>query len=1216
LCLQCSIEQRFISDWVTLVAYLIALCMTASWSVLSQSPIGHVSSLLLVMLVYAFPTAFHLPPRMAPHLFVATGVIAVAIATALSISTSTTFDGLFFFVQLFLFSAATFIPLRREFQHNQKSLRTCASLEMDSHTQLMLLERVIPRVFLPDLIRGARIASSGENVSVLFCEVMVPSSASKSMYKLGNNTQSETLDLLNNVFRTLDSVVERNVVFKVETIGSEYMVVSGLPSYCSHPNSTAFALIRTAMSMLSVVGNSEELQKRGVSLQIGINSGTCVESVLGRKLLPRWKLFGDTVNTASRVKSSGGPGYIHISRETRDVLLRDIENVLDSIDPTIRVLAQETLDKLSIDATDAQSLFQPGMWQEWPSTVDSVNLKAAAPTMAEIHIGEDRCCPLGTTDIAPQWLDVVTAKLLGIVMVPRPTIWCKGKGLMQTFVVDASAASMTGVKWGMHDPVPWIDSLHNILMRLEMASSPERVSLDRPGGRKGKGGSVAAFAVVQNQLLSRVALSLHVDEQKRFALSLATVRTHRIPIKRHSPSRAPSHSSNMDRPSRAMLARSKTHASLLAGDVSVKALTAASSSPELLLRPSRSTQKAFWPHKVTEQDSLDVSIVPTESSDIDGRPSTSNAGGPDIPKSEPSSVVFVASMSTPGPTVPTPILSKFGMSFVGEEAFLEVIFRALSIKLTRPTYYFGVLIICSQFSVLVYHWLPPSAMSWRWLIPLLAVCAFVVIGVAARHAPSVSCSCRWFHRVRRVVSATTAGTDTTDLLRIFGDMVDLDTSAGMTVVESWNRAHAWVQTGTTVILMSQSALMLLVLVFASGHPPSIGDLVQLATSQVLAVVIAASMMGLSMSNLWWSAPVIGIACFSVTLFSGAFQWFYVAIWIVLNSGLSLVLLGNAERMRRVDFFSDAIAREGKRATQRMLHAMLPPSIMDDMLSSEVSIDIQLGTAAEKDPVHRLLGVSPKPAKVVPVVDDEMFEAAPAAAAEAKRGPGTTGQQRRSMAVAGVGVPDDVASCVDSMDEPCISLSLPPAAGDLSGSQPVSILMFDLVGFTKLATDIGPNRIVSMLDDLYYMFDTLVERRGAYKVETIGDAFLVCCGALTPLPPQEAAINIAKCAVDMVQRVKTFRAPGGRTLQARVGIHAGHVLTGIIGKQMPRYQLFGEAVDVAMEMEASSKPGKVRASAAMVKLLQGVPDLTLERPYLSDGSTFVSRNRAARIHAAW
>jgi class 3 adenylate cyclase len=181
---------------------------------------------------------------------------------------------------------------------------------------------------------------------------------------------------------------------------------------------------------------------------------------------------------------------------------------------------------------------------------------------------------------------------------------------------------------------------------------------------------------------------------------------------------------------------------------------------------------------------------------------------------------------------------------------------------------------------------------------------------------------------------------------------------------------------------------------------------------------------------------------------------------------------------------------------------------------------------------------------------------------------------------------------------------------------VAILMFDLVGFTKLSSELGPQQVVSMLDELYYIFDTLVERRGAYKVETIGDAFLVCCGALTPVPPQESAVTIAKCAIDMIQRAKTFRAPGGRSIQARVGVHIGQVLTGIIGKQMPRYQLFGEAVDVAVEMESSSKPGKVRASAAMVEQLQGAADLSLERPYFPDGSAFVSRNRAARVHTAW
>jgi hypothetical protein len=74
-----------------------------------------------------------------------------------------------------------------------------------------------------------------------------------------------------------------------------------------------------------------------VSLQIGINTGWVVEAILGKRLLPRYKLFGDCVNTASRMKSTGVYGRICASRATRDLLMRDAESIIESLAPTSAV---------------------------------------------------------------------------------------------------------------------------------------------------------------------------------------------------------------------------------------------------------------------------------------------------------------------------------------------------------------------------------------------------------------------------------------------------------------------------------------------------------------------------------------------------------------------------------------------------------------------------------------------------------------------------------------------------------------------------------------------------------------------------------------------------------------------------------------------------------------------------------------------------------------
>ena len=87
------------------------------------------------------------------------------------------------------------------------------------------------------------------------------------------------------------------------------------------------------------------------------------------------------------------------------------------------------------------------------------------------------------------------------------------------------------------------------------------------------------------------------------------------------------------------------------------------------------------------------------------------------------------------------------------------------------------------------------------------------------------------------------------------------------------------------------------------------------------------------------------------------------------------------------------------------------------------------------------------------------------------------------------------------------------------------------------------------------------------------------------------------------------------MQARVGIHVGPVLSGVIGTQMPRYQLFGPQVDYVMEVESTSLPNRVHASAELLDVVRDVPDITIDER-LPDGTGFVSRNRAARLYTPW
>ncbi|MEM9264277.1 MAG: adenylate/guanylate cyclase domain-containing protein [Cyanobacteria bacterium P01_F01_bin.13] len=142
---------------------------------------------------------------------------------------------------------------------------------------------------------------------------------------------------------------------------------------------------------------------------------------------------------------------------------------------------------------------------------------------------------------------------------------------------------------------------------------------------------------------------------------------------------------------------------------------------------------------------------------------------------------------------------------------------------------------------------------------------------------------------------------------------------------------------------------------------------------------------------------------------------------------------------------------------------------------------------------------------------------------------------------------------------------------------VTILFADIVGFTQLAANTAPTKLVCQLNDIFSIFDALAERHGLEKIKTIGDAYMVVGGV--PAPMQNHADAVMAMAIDMQAAVKQH------TFQLRIGINTGPVVAGVIGKKKFSYDLWGDAVNIASRMESHGVVDRIQVSADTYKLLK-------------------------------
>lgn len=143
---------------------------------------------------------------------------------------------------------------------------------------------------------------------------------------------------------------------------------------------------------------------------------------------------------------------------------------------------------------------------------------------------------------------------------------------------------------------------------------------------------------------------------------------------------------------------------------------------------------------------------------------------------------------------------------------------------------------------------------------------------------------------------------------------------------------------------------------------------------------------------------------------------------------------------------------------------------------------------------------------------------------------------------------------------------------------VTVLFADVVGFTKLAAELGPRSVTNLLNELFEIFDDLAEKYKLEKIKTIGDCYMAVAGVPDRSPTH--AQQMADFSLEALSILKSQNQKLSRNLQIRIGMHSGTVAAGIIGRKKFAYDLWGDVVNITSRLEGTAEPMKIHVSESV------------------------------------
>ena len=221
----------------------------------------------------------------------------------------------FFVLDMFGVGLSAYLILRY-FVRQRELAAAALAVEREKSERLLLNVLPVPIAARLKEHEGV-IADRFDDVSVLFADIVGFTELAQAM------DPAQLVEMLNGIFTAFDHLAERESLEKIKTIGDSYMIAGGLPQpLADHPR----AIARMALGMQEELRNIAQEHTADLQLRIGIDIGPVVAGVIGRNKFI-YDLWGDTVNTASRMESHGLPGEIQVTRRAYERMCDDFDLV-------------------------------------------------------------------------------------------------------------------------------------------------------------------------------------------------------------------------------------------------------------------------------------------------------------------------------------------------------------------------------------------------------------------------------------------------------------------------------------------------------------------------------------------------------------------------------------------------------------------------------------------------------------------------------------------------------------------------------------------------------------------------------------------------------------------------------------------------------------------------------------------------------------------------